>query len=225
MPTAYREIGKEILDELEVDTTRLGEALSTLSRVVKDCLENDTWNEVPVHCATVQELRDVVEATYAEGIFHTYRGVCHLYQAQEAKEKKNSSEEHEELAKAIDCLEQSQRSFHAQYRDHWNEVVICLNLGRLYRSQNNQNKLKEALLAFQKSLYIFTVHGLSTEKRQKIVNIALEGIEETCNTLLGLEANDSGDREDRTAQEHREKHSDARSRLVNPSPQNWTTHM
>jgi hypothetical protein len=35
MLTDYREIGNEILNELEIGPTRLGEALSTLNEVVR----------------------------------------------------------------------------------------------------------------------------------------------------------------------------------------------
>jgi tetratricopeptide (TPR) repeat protein len=183
MPFDYRAIGNEILNKLEIDPTRLGEALSTLNEVVRGYLESDAWDEVPAHCESARKLGDemhgsvlshVIDTAYAEGIFHTYEGISHLYQAEKAKEKKNPAEESEELAKAIGCLEKSQQSFHFDYRDQWNEVILRLNLGRLYRSQN---RLDDALLAFQESLHIF--NGLSIEKRQEIVKVVLAEIEKT----------------------------------------------
>jgi SOS-response transcriptional repressor LexA len=185
MPSDYREIGNEILNELTiVDTTRLGQALSMLNEVVRDCLESYVWDKVPAHCESAYELCDVmkgaeefsgvIDTFYAEGIFHAYEGISYLHQAEEAKEKKNPAEESAELAKAIDCLEKSQQSFHAVYRDHWSEIILYLNLGRLYRSQS---RLNEALLAFERSLYIFS--GLSVEKSQEIVKVVSAEIERT----------------------------------------------
>jgi tetratricopeptide (TPR) repeat protein len=184
MPFDYRAIGNEILNKLEIDPTRLGEALSTLNEVVRGYLESDAWDEVSTHCESARKLGDemqgselsnVIDTAYAEGIFYAYEGISCLYQAEEAKEKKDFSEESAELAKAIDCLKRSQQSFHFfEYHDHWNEIILYLNLGRIYRSQN---KLNDALLAFQESLHIFK--GLSIEKRQEIVKAVLAEIEKT----------------------------------------------
>jgi tetratricopeptide (TPR) repeat protein len=179
MPTDYREIGNEILEELKVDATRLGEALSTLNEVVRERLDSAAWDEVPTQCESARKLSDEVwsnAADHVEGIFHAYEGISHLYKAGEAREKKNPSEESAELAKAIDCLKKSQQSFHFEDRDWWNEVVLYLNLGRLYRSQN---KSYEALLAFQGILDISGFRGLSNEKKRGIEKIVSAELKET----------------------------------------------
>jgi hypothetical protein len=181
MPTDYRKIGNEILDKLEVDATRLGEALLTLNEVVRDRLEGDAWDEVSTYCESARKLCDemwsnVIAPTHVEGIFYAYEGISHLYQAENAKEEKNPFEERAELAKAVDCLEKSQQSFRFEYRDWWNEVVLCLNLGRLYRSQN---KLHEALLAFQGIWDISGFRGLSNEKKRGIEKIVSAEVEKT----------------------------------------------
>lgn len=218
MPTDYREIGKGILEKLKPDDTRLGEALSAwndkIKSEIKKCLNRGAWNEIPTHCESasklcdamqsLDELSDVVDTAHAKGIFHAYAGISYLYQVDKKAEE---PEESAELAKAIDCLEKSRRSFHFEYRDQWNEAILCLNLGRLYRSQN---KFNDALLAFQSSCTFSNFNRLSIEKRQEIEKVALEEIEQT-RRLLGLESEDSGDQEDETAQQHREKHSDARA--------------
>jgi len=196
MPSDSKRIGKEILKELEIYPTRLGEALSTLNTLVRDCLERYAWNEVPVHCESAYELCDamhgseesrewssVIDLFHAEGIFHAYEGISHLYQAEESRGKENLSEETEELARAIDCLKESQRSFHVGYRDQWNESIICLGLGRICRSQDN---LEEALLAFQRSCIFsdFNFNRLSIERMQEIQKVASIEIERT-RRLLG----------------------------------------
>jgi tetratricopeptide (TPR) repeat protein len=183
MSSDYRTIGNEILDKLQIDLTRLGRALSMLNEVVRGYLESDVWDEVPTHCESARKLSDemqgsvlsnVIDTAYVEGVFRTYEGIGHLYQAERAKDKENAAEENEKLAKAIGCLEKSQQSFHFDYRDQWNEVILHLNLGRLYRSQS---RLDDALLAFQESLHI--LNGLSIEKRQEIVKVVLAEIEKT----------------------------------------------
>jgi len=186
MLTDYREIGNEILKKLDVDPTRLGGALSMWSDVVRGFLESDAWDEVPMHCESAselcdkmqssEELSDVIDAAYARGIFHAYEGISHLYRAEEAKEGKNSFEERAELAKAINRLEKSQQSFHFfEDRDQWNEAVIWLSLGRLYRSRN---RLNEALLAFQ-TIWRTLVNRLSIERMQEIEKVASIEIEKT----------------------------------------------
>jgi len=182
MPSDYREIGNEILNELETDATRLGEALSTWNEVIRDCLASYVWDKVPAHCESARKLcaemwSSVIDPTHAEGIFHAYDGISHLYQAEAAKEEKNPSKERKELAKAIDCLEKSQQSFHfVGYRDQWNEVIIWLGLGRLYRSQN---RLDDALLAFERSRTFSNSNRLSIEKRKEIVEVVSTEIERT----------------------------------------------
>jgi len=189
MPSDYRAIGNEILEKLEFDPTRLGEALSTLNEVIRDCLESGSWNEVPTHCESAYELCDVMQSSeelrgwsnvidpaHAEGIFHAYEGISHLYQAEEAKENENRYEESKELAKAIYCLERSQQSFRFEYRDQWNEVIIWLSLGRLYRSQS---RLDDALLAFERSCTFSNFDRLSIERMQEIVKVVSTEIEKT----------------------------------------------
>ena len=89
----------------------------------------------------LREWNNTIDLAYAEGIFHAYESISPLYQA----DKKEEPEKSAELAKATDCLKKSQQYFQfAEYRDQWNEHIICLSLERLYESQN---KLKEALLA------------------------------------------------------------------------------
>jgi hypothetical protein len=113
-----------------------------------------------MYCGLARKLYDEMQSTgelsgvtfHAEGIFRAYEGISHLYQAEEAEKGKNPSEEHEGLAKAIDCLEKSKEAFHfSEYRDQWNERIICLRLEKLYRSQN---RLKEAHFAYQRVLDI-----------------------------------------------------------------------
>jgi len=158
MPIGYREIGKEILDKLDIDPTRLGEMFSQLSQKVRECLEREAWNEVHTQCELAHELcngmqgagelrewSNAIDLAQAEGIFHAYEGISYLYQVDEKAEEPQESAE---LAKAIHCLQKSQQSFCFEYHDRWNEHVICLSLEKLYGSQD---KLKEALLASQRS--------------------------------------------------------------------------
>jgi SOS-response transcriptional repressor LexA len=177
MPTDYREIGRKILNKLEIDPTRQGEALSMVSEVTRGCLENEAWNEVPTYCELARELCDElwingIDPAHAEGVSYAYEGVSYLYQADKKAER---PEESAELAKAIDCLKKSQQSF-SEYRDHWNEIIIGLNLGRLYRSQN---KLNDALLAFERSRTFSNLDGLSSERIEEIVTVVSTEIEET----------------------------------------------
>jgi hypothetical protein len=191
----YRAIGDEIFNKLGFDPARLGEALLTLNKVVRDCLESKAWNEISEHCESArelcdqiqgleEELSDVTDPFHAEGLFHAYEGISHLYQAEEAKENKDLREMSAELAKAIHCLEKSQQSFQFfGYRDQWNAVILCVNLGKLYRSRKMLNK---ALLAFQESCTFSKFDRLSVEKMREIIEIVSPEIERTRILFLGL---------------------------------------
>jgi len=142
MPSDSKRIGKEILKELEIYPTRLGEALSKLNTLVRDCLERDAWNEVPVRCESAYELCDAMHGSeesrewssaihpaHAEGIFRAYEAISHLYQADR---KLGEPEESAQLEKAIDCLEKSYGSFRlAGYLDWGNQHLIYEKLGKL----------------------------------------------------------------------------------------------
>jgi SOS-response transcriptional repressor LexA len=142
-PSEYKKIGDEILDNLEVNDTRLGEELSGLRKEIKDCLEREEgWREVPTRCKSarklcdekrgsedVRELSSEINLNHAEGIFHVYEGVSYLYQADR---KLGEHEESAQLEKAIDCLEKSYGSFRlAGYLDWGNQHLIYEKLGKL----------------------------------------------------------------------------------------------
>lgn len=216
MSSDYGAIGKEIFNKLDVDPARLGQVLSMWNEGVRRCLEGsaEEWNEVPAHCVSAcnlccemqgaEELRDV-DTSYAEGIFHAYEGISYLYQADKKAEE---YEKRAELAKAIKCLEKSRQAFRVEYPDHWNEIILYLNLGRIYRGQNKWN---EALIVFQRILSTLDCNRLSIKQRQEIERVVPEEIEET-RKLFGP-CCPSG-----TAQQHREKHSDARAIDQKPFP-------
>jgi len=172
MHLRYQWIADAIFNDLEIDESRLREVLSTLNEVVRKCLQARRGGEAARACESAlsicrrwvqerDELTDLVETCYAEGIFRAYEGIRCLYEGN--------------LDKAINFLEKSQRSFNIEHQDQWNEGIIWLNLGRLYRVQNRG---EAALFAFQRSLHVFT--KVTVEKRQKKLQEVLDEIHKTC---------------------------------------------
>jgi len=172
MHPQYQWIADAIFNDLEIDESRLREVLSTLNEVVRKCLQARRGGEAARACESAlgicrkwvqerNELTDLIETCYAEGIFQAYEGIRCLYEGN--------------LDEAINFLERSQRSFNIEHQDQWNEGIIWLNLGRLHRLQNQG---EDALFALQRSLHAFT--KVSAGRRQKKLQEVLDEIRKTC---------------------------------------------
>jgi hypothetical protein len=151
-PNDYKQIGYELLEDLEIDGYRLGEALFALSDLVKSCLVGGEYSTIPAHLGSVYKLLEemqgpddlfpTIDLDYARAVFHIYEGVSYLLQYQEDRD----------LTRAINYLGKGQQFFRLTY-DQWNEGIIWLTLGKLYRSRNQWER---AFLAFQRSWEAFS---------------------------------------------------------------------
>jgi SOS-response transcriptional repressor LexA len=217
-PKYYKRIGKEILEDLDIDRDRLGEALLTLDEAVRNCLQKGQWGRASGCCQSAHRLCDTmqtseeqmnpIDAEYAACVFRAYEGIGCLHQAgEERQEERIEAEERQRqeerikalLEDAIGFFKKSQRAFHLEL-DRWNEGVMSLNLGRLYRCLDDR---EEALFQFQRSLYVF--NKLSIEKRQGMIDETLTELEEI-RKFFGSSPEDSGGQEDGTAQQYPETH-------------------
>jgi SOS-response transcriptional repressor LexA len=214
-PKYYERIGEEIFKDLEIDRDRLGEALSTLNGAVRSCLQKDQWGRASECCQsahrlcntmrTSEEQMNPINAEYAAGIFCTYEGIGCLHQASKEREEERIKAL---LEDAISFFKKSQGAFHYEL-DRWNEGVMCLNLGRLYRCLDNP---EQALFQFQRSLYVF--NKLSIEKRQGMIDETLAELEEI-RKLFGSSLEDQGDM---AAQEQGE---DSEKKSTDREPSRW----
>lgn len=168
----YKRIGKLLLNRLEVEQSRLGEALSELNEIVIDCLQHDRCEEAFQCCKLALALctglrpervaKINLEASYAQGIFHAYMGTSYLNQGK--------------LELAIDCYRKSRTLFHGKLREEWNEGLLLITIGKLYQSTG---KLEKAFLAFQESLSSFQAVTSTSKDRSELVKEARTELKKT----------------------------------------------
>jgi SOS-response transcriptional repressor LexA len=181
IPDDYKQIGKEMLEDFEkIDRDRLGEALLALNELVTSCFEDGEYSRIPRYCESACKLCDEIQRSgdlgstidldYARGIFHTYEGVSYLFQYQGDRD----------LKRATNSFEEGQKFFHSEDYQ-WNEGIIWLNLGKLYRSRSEWER---AFFAFQQSLHAF--NRLRTERRQELESRVLAEIEKTHKLLRAV---------------------------------------
>lgn len=145
----HKRVGEILLRRLEIEPRRLGEALSELNEIARDCLQNDLCDAAFQCCKTALALcnelkpeidsRSSLETSYAQAIFYAYMGTSYLNQ--------------DKLDLAMDCYRKSRTLFRSKLRyDSWNEGLLWITIGKLYQLTG---KLEDAFLAFQQSLFSF----------------------------------------------------------------------
>jgi len=163
-------IGENLLKRLEVKTDNLGEALSELNEIVRDCLQHDSCEEAFQCCKMAIALCDglqpergtKLEPSYAQAIFHTYMGTSYLNQGK--------------LELAMECYNKSRTLFHGKLQERWNEGLLLITIGKLHQSTG---KLHDAFLAFQQSLSSFQDVTSDSRDRSGLVKEAQTELKKT----------------------------------------------
>lgn len=165
-------LGENLLRRLDVEPSRLGEALSELNEIARDCLQHDLCDEAFQCCKIAltlcNELRPESEAkisldtSYAQAIFHAYMGTSYLNQGK--------------LELAMDCYRKSNDLFRRKLREKWNEGLLWITVGKLCQFTG---RLEDAFLAFQQSLFSFQAVTSDSRDRSELVEEARTELKET----------------------------------------------